>query len=227
MQFPGFDNIYSLGEPFATRPFRGSLREATPNLDFYAVASGRTVPHEAVRVVPYGGRDLTDFIWTDAAVLRLVSHRVLALLRESRISGWSTFPVEVSDRNGEPIGGFEGFSVIGRCGQLNPAMSIPTQKEFPGGIFPYFRGYYFKPESWDGSHVFSPEGRVDIFVTGVVRDLLRQSKTKNVEYRAITGIEFGEYEKTLMERSWRRLEPSSEGRPDRPLATSGGKIEVE
>src|ERR1043166_1022728 len=139
MQFPGFENIFSLGEPFATRPFRGSLREDTPRLDHYSLASGRLVPSRPVRIVPYGGRQLGDFIWTDAAVIRLVSHRVLRVFRDSHITGWSTFPVEVYDRDTVRIEGFEGFSVTGRCGRIDPALSTPVQKQMPGGIFPYFK----------------------------------------------------------------------------------------
>ena len=199
MAFPGFQNIFALGEPFATRPFRGSLREAAPALDHYALASGQVVPCEPVRIVPYGGRELTDFIWTDAAVIRLVSQRLLELLRASGIGGWSTFPVEVSGWRGETISGFEGLSVTGRCGKINPAMSTPIQKRLPGGSFPYFRGYFFKPETWDGSDVFAPEGTSDIFVTRAVYDSLRDAHARNVAYRPLMEIEFGEYEKALME----------------------------
>lgn len=200
MSFPGFENIFSLGEPFATRPFRGSLREATPGLDYFSLASGRVVPPRPVRIVPYGGRHPGDFIWTDAVVIRLASRRVLALLRESQITGWSVFPVEVFGRDGELISEFDGFSVTGRCGLIDPAQSTPILKKMPGGVFPYSRGYYFKPDSWDGSHIFSPEGTAFIFVTKVVRDLLRRSNAKNVECRPITEMEFGEVEKAVMQR---------------------------
>jgi hypothetical protein len=198
-EFPGFQNIFSLGEPFATRPFRGSLREAAPGLNHYALASGQVVPCEPIRIVAYGGRELTDFIWTDAAVVRLVSQRLLELLRASGIVGWSTFPVEVYGRRGEAISGFEGLSVTGRCGKINAAMSTPIQKRMPGGFFPYFKGYFFKPETWDGSDVFAPDGTSHIFVTRAVHDCLRDGHARNVAYQPLTEIEFGEYEKALID----------------------------
>ena len=199
MEFPGFANIFSLAEPFATRPFRGSLREQGQGLDYYALASGQVVPRQPVRIVPYGGRQLTDVIWTDAAIIRLMSLRVLDLLHAAGIVGWSTFPVEVYGRDGGIISGFAGVAVVGRCGQVDPAMSTPIQKRMPGGVFPYFRGCLFKPETWDGSDVFTPRGTAHIFVTRAVCELLRRSHARNVGYQPITEIEFGEYEKALME----------------------------
>jgi hypothetical protein len=204
MEFPGFQNIFSIGEPFATRPFRGSLREEKRGLDYYALASGRLVPARPIRIVPYGGQEAGDFIWTDAAVVRLVSQRVLGLFRDAQLAGWSTFPVEVYDRERRAIGGFSGFSVVGRYGMIDPALSTPIQKQMPGGVFPYFVGYLFDPTSWDGSHIFSPEGTAHMFITRSVYDLLRGAKAKNVEYRPITEMDFGEYEKSLMEAKLRK-----------------------
>lgn len=204
MQFPGFESIFSLSEPFATRPFRGSLREAAEGLDMHGVASGRVVPTRPVRIVPYGGNRPGDFIWTDHTAVRLVSQRVLDLLRETQVSGWSMFPVEVHDRNGQPLDRFEGLCVTGRCGKLDPGLSTPIQKEMPGGVFPYSRGYFFDPVSWDGSHVFCPEGTHFIWVTDVVRDLLHRCEAKNVTCQPITEIEFGRMEKRLMEERLRQ-----------------------
>jgi hypothetical protein len=199
MRFPGFENIFSLHEPFATRPFRGSLREAARGLDYHALASGRLVPSEPVRIVPYGGREVTDFIWTDAVVIRLVSRRVLDLLRASGIDGWSTFPVQVHGRDGQTIDGFKGLAVTGRCGKFDPAMSMPFLRRMPGGVFPHFRGRFFKPESWDGSNIFSPEATSHLFVTRAVHDLLRHGRARNVRYQPITEMEFGTVEKSQME----------------------------
>jgi hypothetical protein len=204
MQFSGFQNVFSLGEPFANRPYRGSLREEERGLDYDAIASGRLFPARPIRIVPYGGREAGDFIWTDAAVVRLVSQRVLSLFRDAKVTGWSTFPVEVYDRERRTIGGFSGFSVVGHCGMIDPALSSPIQKQMPGGVFPYFVGYLFDPATWDGSHIFSPEGTAHIFITRSVYDLLRRAKAKNVKYRPIAEMDFSEHEKSLMEAKLRK-----------------------
>jgi len=203
MPFPGFENIFCLGEPFANRPFRGSLRESDRGLDHDAIASGRVVPSQPIRIVPYGGRELTDFIWTDYVGIRLVSRRLVSLLRDSGIAGWSTFPVEVYGREGEVMSGFDGFAVTGRCGKFDPAKSLPFLKRMPGGVFPHFKGRFFRPDSWDGSDVFSPEGTTFLFVTRAVYDVLRRGGARNVEYRPITEMEFGDFEKSLMEKRLR------------------------
>ena len=203
MIFPGYENIFSLSEPFATRPYRGSLSEERPRPDYLALTSGTFVPAQPIRIVPYGGREPQDFVWTDAAIIRLVSQRVIDLLRQNQIAGWSTYPVQLYDRSKNLIEGFAGFSVIGRSGKIDPSLSTPFQKQFPGGIFPHFKGCLFEPASWDGSDVFSPEGTAHIFTTRKVLELFEGSKVKNVRYRPITELDFGEYEKSLLEEKLR------------------------
>lgn len=201
MDFPGFENIFSLSEPFATRPYRGSLHNHEfSTSDFFALAWGALMPSRPVRIVPYGGRVPSDFIWTGAVVIRLISNRVCTLLRSSGFPGWSTYPVSVYDRENRVIEGYEGLAVTGRCGKIDPALSTPFPKKMPGGVFPYFKGYLFDPTSWDGSHFFSPEGTGPIFVTQPVHDVMRSEKVKNVAYQPITEMDYGEYEKTLFEK---------------------------
>jgi hypothetical protein len=106
----------------------------------------------------------------------------------------------VYDRGRNRIGGLEGLAVTGRCGKIDPAMSTRMQKIWPGGVFPSFKGYFFKPESWDGSDMFCPERTAHVFVTSPVRELLRRSKVTNVAFRPIIDIEFGEVSKSLLER---------------------------
>jgi hypothetical protein len=161
------------------------------------------VPPQPIRIVPYGGREPQDFVWTDAAIIRLVSQRVIDLLRQNQIAGWSTYPVQVYDRSKNLIGGFSGLSVIGRCGKIDPSLSTPFQKQMPGGVFPHFKGCLFDAVSWDGSDIFSPEGTAHIFTTRKVHELLEGSKVKNVRYRPITELDFGEYEKSLFEEKLR------------------------
>lgn len=204
MQFPGFGNVFSLDEPFAKRPFRGSLREQMPTPDYYALASGSLVPTQPLRIVPYGGREPSDFIWTDAAIIRLVRRRLLELLRESNISGWSTFPVQIYNQANSLIDGYQGFSVIGRCGRIDPRLSKSFQKTMPGGTFPYFKGCFFDPDTWDGSQIFCPEGTAHIFVVRSVYEALRAANARNVAYRPISEMDFGEYEKSLFEAALRK-----------------------
>ena len=87
MKFPGLENVFWLSEPFATRPFRGSLREDSSGLDRVEIARGQLVPPQPLRIVPYGGRVPGDFIWTDAGCIILVHERIIDLFSERQFSG--------------------------------------------------------------------------------------------------------------------------------------------
>jgi hypothetical protein len=199
MQFPGFENIFSLGEPWATRPYRGSLRESSEKLDSHALKRGEITPSKPIAIVPYGGREPGDFIWTDALTF-LVSERVLSLFRQRRVSGWSTYPVQVYDRERQLIPGFSGFAITGRCGKIDPALSTPIQKQMPARIVQRYKGYLFDSATWDGSDIFAPDTTAFAFVTKAVCDLLRSVKAKNVQFRPITEMDYSELEKTMFEK---------------------------
>jgi len=79
---------------------------------------------------------------------------VLALFTNAGITGWPGFPVEVIAKDGTSCTDFHLLAIHGRCGPLDLTWSAIELCQFPGGWFPYFRGHFFDPSSWDGSDIF-------------------------------------------------------------------------
>jgi len=124
-----------------------------------------------------------DFIWPNMVGPMIASERVIDALTAENVSGWSTYPVIVWNRDETIVNGYAGLSITGRCGPIEGHRSIPEPKQFPGGVFTVYRGLYFDSASWDGSDLFlSSDGRLFVFAVQKVKDLFQRV--------GITGIAF-------------------------------------
>jgi hypothetical protein len=129
-----------------------------------------------------------DVVRTRVAAPFIVSDRVVSLLRD--FSGWNTYDVSLIGKTGSAFPGYRGLAVTGRCGPITDSRPIKFQKLMPGGRFPWWRGLYFEPKTWDGSDVFMPTGRSGwIFVVERVRRALEKAKIKNVVFTALDNVE--------------------------------------
>ena len=189
MEFPGFERLYYLSEPFATRAFRGALRGAAAHLDPYALARGELRIDAPLLVHRYGGSEFLDFIWTDCIPVALISGRAEEILRSEGITGWSTYPVEL-DVGGAPVRPqYAGLSVTGRAGEIEYQRSEVVLTEFPGGTVPVYRGWYFDSATWDGSDLFCLGSRALRVATERFRRLVRTHRLRNVRLRALPELE--------------------------------------
>jgi hypothetical protein len=185
-----YRRFYALGEGFKRGAFRAHTLGNIP--DPLALTRGEIVPSEPIRFHHDEGRRLYDLVGTTWALLKLVSDRVKSVLAENRFTGWTTYPVEIYDRRGEPVGGYNGFAVTGRCGPIDESLSsvLTLPPAVPAGeALPHRIGLRFQPEAWDGSDVFSPDGTAWAFVTEPVRDALVQAKATNLTLTRITEVE--------------------------------------
>lgn len=56
-------------------------------------------------------------------------------------------------------------------------------KEYPGGVFPVYKGRYFDATSWDGSEIFMPVDHLyGILGTERVKEALQQERARNVRW---------------------------------------------
>lgn len=131
-----------------------------------------------------------DIFWTTWAVPMVFGNRALSLLKENGFTGWSTYPVEVRNKDGEVVDGYAGFSVTGRCGCIDNSRSEKVDREFPGGIFPVYRGLYFDESRWDGADIFCSEDKTGyVFVTTEVKLAFQKAKISNVRFELVAEIE--------------------------------------
>jgi hypothetical protein len=130
-----------------------------------------------------------DVIWTTLAIPVLISERLLAILREARLSGWDVVPVELRGKTGEILSRYYFVRVSGRCGPIDYGQSKKVDRIYPGGVFPVWKGLVFDPATWDGSDVFMAGGAGFKFVVEAVRDVLQKAKVKNVLFEPLDEVE--------------------------------------
>ena len=187
-----YTRFYVMTEAFRRGAFRVHPLDEIPIPNLCAVTRAEVVPGAPLRFHHDEGTHLCDYIGTTAAVITLVSDRLVGVLHDHRVSGWTTYPVEVYDDSGARIAGYHGLAVSGRSGpideDLSPVAVVPPPVP-RGAALPHRIGLRFWPHTWDGSDVFSPDRSAFMFVTQRVRDALVKAKVTNVDLRRITEVE--------------------------------------
>lgn len=184
-EFNGWDRIYSLSDPLASRPFRGSL-QLDSGAEAYALTRGELVPATPVTVTHASGGQPSDVIWTTYAIPLLVNSRVVDILSDGGFTGWSTYEVSVFSRAADEIKGYRGLAITGRCGPLDYSKSDVFLRQFPAGAFPAYRGLYFDVDTWDGSDLLMPEGSGHIFVVEAVKRALQRASVRNIRFTKLS-----------------------------------------
>jgi hypothetical protein len=151
--FPGFDNLFRVRDPLLDRPFRGVIRESLAL--YFSLLRGEVTLSSPLRVSwAMGSGTPGDLIWTTSGAGLILSEIAVGLLKAAGCTGWRTFPAQVFGKDGREYEGYYGLSVLGRCGPIDYSRSAIVWRKFPGGLFPYFKGEYFEPASWDESDMF-------------------------------------------------------------------------
>lgn len=177
-------------DPLSNSAFRGKAEPPAYDLMLRAMRGAQvTAP---IPIQYSSGRVLADFIWVP--LVPIVHVRVIDILRRARITGWTTFPVDVRGSAGEKISDYVGFGVTGRCEHVtvDAAHSELIYKQRGQHKIPYYRGIYFPQESWDGSDFFtgSTDETAFILATETVNELIRRECVKNCRLDPVTVAEF-------------------------------------
>jgi hypothetical protein len=90
------------------------------------ITASRARTWSAIRFEWDEGTVAYHLIGTTWAALMLVSQRFVVALDEAEITGWMSYPVEVTGSRGEPLPGYHGFAVTGRCGRIDDDLSPPV-----------------------------------------------------------------------------------------------------
>jgi len=123
----------------------------------------------------------------------LLSAHCFNVLETAHATGWSRYLIELHGKNDEPIDGYSGLVVTGRCDPPQYDRSrVETRIGASGKPYKVKIGLYFDEATWDGSDVFTPEGTTFVFVTAKVKQALEEAK--------ITGVNFTPL--ALFERQW-------------------------
>lgn len=186
-----YEDFYLLEEA----DLRGALRvRARGEFDPYALVSAKWSPPSPLVFERLRGEVPFDLIATGYSSVYLLSDRAIALLRSEHITGWTTFPTEVYGRRREPINGYCGLALTGRCGPIENQLSKLVWRDPPvpeGQGYQVRRGLYFDLKSWDGSDMCIPEGSGFKLVVKRVKEAFQRAKLTNVCFTRLSDVERG------------------------------------
>ncbi|MCK4543254.1 MAG: hypothetical protein KAU17_13555 [Spirochaetales bacterium] len=162
-------------------------------LDAYRILKGEIQIKNPLVFTIMKGKRFKDLVPTGHALLYLISQKVVEVLESNKISGWRTFPADIYDNKNKLITGYYGFVIVGRCGIIDKSQSeiIVKTRNTPKGLrkSEYLKGYFFDPNTWDGSDIFSPIGTGHIFLLEKVKKLIEKSGLTYFEFNRIADIE--------------------------------------
>lgn len=120
--------------------------------------------------------------------LYLISDRFKDLLAAHGLTGWKTYSIELYDKKGRQIEGYNGFSIIGKAGDMHKFDAPPIEL----GYSPKSAGYYFEFDKWDGSDVFRISPHF-IVITKRFAEVLLNHKVSGISIARLT--DYGDWSK--------------------------------
>lgn len=189
-----YSALFEMSDPMAIEPYR--LRSRLPSasskggVDLDRLSRGASQPRAPIQFDVAQGSETCDILWSQVVTPVCVSERVVCLLQQNEVSGWSTYPVEVLDNNGRLLAGYHGLSVTGATCFSDYSRSTVITKPPPaprGRSYEVYRGLYFDADEWDGSDMFWV-GRVRVVVEKV-KKVFEQNKVSNVCFTPLTERE--------------------------------------
>ena len=157
------------------------------------LTKGISAPTNALEFFRQDGNVPYDYISTSLVNVHLFSDRVFGCFRQHGFEGWKTFPAIVRGGDGFIMPAYQGLAVTGRCGPIDSSMShqLPPQdvESADADASPVLIGLYFQLETWDGSHIFSPDGASHVFVVEEVKAALERIGATNFRFRSLNELE--------------------------------------
>lgn len=136
------------------------------------------------------GKKMRDILDTRYPPLYLISDRFKNVLEECGITGWKSYPIALFDKKGNPVNGYNGFSITGRAGKMQKYDQLPLECGYSVDA----DGYYFDINTWDGSDLFNTEGSWHIIVNERFIKVLVDNKITACDYCRLT--DYGDWRKT-------------------------------
>lgn len=189
-----YSKLYYFTDPLATRPFRLRSRLPAGTLSgdrSHLLAQGKLAFDEPIQFDAASGGHATDILWSQDPLHFCVSGRLIRLLEEHGITGWSPYPVEVYDRQRTFLPDYHGFVITGGRCEADYSRSAVIDKPPPvprGKEYQVYKGRFFDESQWDGSDMFWVGIGTRVVVAKVYR-LFRKHKIRNALFTPLTDYE--------------------------------------
>lgn len=150
------------------------------------------------------GKQMRDVLDNRSLITYLISDRMRDLLIDNNITGWECYEIEMYDKKGNIVSGYNGFSVTGKC---NDMVKIDFENIIKDKKRDYFeaKGAMFDIEKWDGSDIFKAD-RWRI-ITKKVYELFKKHKITAIEMTRMTDYTcwLGDTKEQALENSIREI----------------------
>lgn len=186
-----YSELYLFEDPFSNRWLRLEPKSEFVNEELAnMLAFGKVTASNSVKFKGFMGGPVADILRTSLPPFLCVSEKVINILKENHFTGWSTYPVEVSDRKGNNLPGYYGFAVTSYAGKRDISRSpiVVTYTSPDGRTSTAYKGFYFDEDKWDGSDIFRVHPAW-IIVTKTVKDAFTKAKIRNVKFIALPDEE--------------------------------------
>lgn len=179
-----------MSDPLSNSAFRGGVDDVGRYEEMELASRGEGRPLQFPLIRHSMGRKLCDFIWV--SLVPIIHQRVVDLLTLGGVTGWTSYPVLVIDRDGREVREYHGLCITGRCQSmyLDAAHSELVYEELPGGLCPFYKGLHITTDSWDGSDIFrAADGKSGwVVATEKVKDLFVKAKVTNVRLYPVSDV---------------------------------------
>ncbi len=198
-----YSKNFLFDDPGEERAMRAEIAGHCEFSSFELLTSGGDIVKEPVWFKYDSGGEAKDIIFTQSVLIYLVSDRVISILKDNGITGWSTFPVYLFDEQLNPMEGYVGLSATGKAGAIDPDRSVAEHSSLENvlteKIISKKIGVYFQNDEWDGADIFTPQGAGMILVSEAVVNLFEKNCVSNVRFIPCDKVERFEWSEFVNE----------------------------
>jgi len=190
-----FSNFFVVKDPASKKNYRGQIVNEFNEFG-KLLRAGYNVDHLDIKYLE-GSSEPSNLFWNMVTETFCVNKTLVDLLQNANISGWTGISTTVLTKSGnKSIDNYFAVTVNGRANSIDYLRTDIIFEQLPGGQFPFFKGLFFDPESWDGSDIFMT--RFDnnrkskytafIYVTKKFVDTFKKNKVTNIRF-----VNFNDY----------------------------------
>jgi hypothetical protein len=189
-KFLGFDHLFLIAPSYSRQLYIGEFVDAPPASELPLLRGSMTLDQSISVNWSMGAKTPGDVIATTSAIPIILSRRAVSVLEKEGFTGWSTYPVLVSNKEKTEELHYAGLTVTGRCGEIDNNRSEVVGVEYPAGIFPMYRGLYFDETQWSGDDFFCTSNETGyVFVTERVRDAFLNHKVSPLKFTPLNLVD--------------------------------------
>ncbi len=189
------NKYFDFGTPFSNTPVTPSCNALDWDLSCKLVKGENADFKFPLFFEQIKGRKWTDVLNPSSVSLHLVSNRFVQLLEANKITGYTTFPVRLFNKQREEVFQYSGLSITGRCDKIDWDKSpVITKRLVPHGPeCEFYNGASISFQNYIPTNWFLPETSLSIIVTEKLKLIIDEYNISNVVLKDVDEKEYMKY----------------------------------